>query len=195
MGSHCPCNSCIFKRVGKVLARQLPTDSRSTPLGTGASIKIMRPSFNLSANCKTMPGPVRPQGRFCHRTPIAPRAARRSERGAGHFKAIVWLLAFASFIYVMVRVVPVLVADFQFQDGVQTIARFASATRQTPEQIRAAVLKEAQKDDVPIDAKDVKIEAVSGNVRIHVDYSVVVDLMVYQWTLNFHPSASNDSLT
>jgi len=89
----------------------------------------------------------------------------------------------------------VLVDNFQFQDGVQTIARFASATRQTPEQIRAAVLKEAQKDDVPLDEKDIKIEAVSGNVRIHVDYSVIVDLAVYQWTLNFHPSVGNDSLT
>jgi hypothetical protein len=95
----------------------------------------------------------------------------------------------------MVKVVPVLIDDFEFQDGVQTIARFASATRQSPEQIRAAVLKEAQKDDVPIETKDIKIEAVSGNVRIHVEYSVTVDLTVYQWTLNFHPSVSNDSLT
>ena len=125
----------------------------------------------------------------------ARRPARKPERGAGHFKAILWLLAFAAFVYVMVKVVPVLVDNFQFQDGVQNIARFASATRQTTEQIRAAVLKEAQKDDVPIDEKDVKIDAVSGNVRITVDYSVTVDLTVYQWTLNFHPSVGNDSLT
>jgi hypothetical protein len=48
---------------------------------------------------------------------------------------------------------------------------------------------------VPIDAKDVKVQAVGGNVRINVDYSVTVDLTVYQWTLNFHPKISNDSLT
>jgi hypothetical protein len=95
----------------------------------------------------------------------------------------------------MVKTVPVLVNNFQFQDGVQNIARFASATRQTPEQIRTAVLKEAEKDSVPLDEKNMKIEAVSGNVRIHIDYSVTVDLAVYQWTLNFHPSVGNDSLT
>ena len=67
--------------------------------------------------------------------------------------------------------------------------------RQTPEQIRSAILKEAEKDDVPIDANDVKVQAVNGNVKIKVDYSVTVDLTVYQWTLNFHPSISNDSLT
>jgi hypothetical protein len=125
----------------------------------------------------------------------ADRPVRDSERGAARLKATLWILALAIFVFVMVKVVPVLVDDFEFQDGVQTIARYATATRQTPEQIRAAVLKEAEKDDVPIDAKDIKVQAVSGNVRINVDYSVTVDLTFYQWTLNFHPKIGNDSLT
>jgi hypothetical protein len=125
----------------------------------------------------------------------AGRPMRDGERGGARLKATLWILALAIFVYVMVKVVPVLVDDFEFQDGVQTIARYATATRQTPEQIRAAILKEAEKDDVPVDAKDVKVQAVGGNVRINVDYSVTVDLTVYQWTLNFHPKISNDSLT
>jgi predicted membrane protein len=125
----------------------------------------------------------------------AARPARNGERGGARLKATLWITALAIFVYVMVKVVPVLVDDFEFQDGVQTIARYATATRQTPEQIRAAILKEAEKDDVPIDAKDIKVQAVSGNIKINVDYSVTVDLTVYQWTLNFHPQISNDSLT
>ena len=154
----------------------------------------MRTCIYFASNDIDLPGPA---GHECpqRRTSKAASSARAAQRGAGHFKAILWLLLFVSFIYVMIKIVPVLVNDFEFQDGVQTIARFASATRQTPEQIRAAVLKEAQKDDVPIDTQDIKIEALSGDVRIHVEYSVIVDLTVYQWTLNFHPSASNDSLT
>ncbi len=132
---------------------------------------------------------------FCRRSPKSGRPARNGERGSSNLKAILWILALVAFIYVTVKVIPVLVNEFEFQDGVQTIARFATATRQTPEQIRAAILKEAEKDDVPIDANDVKVQAVNGNVRIKVDYSVTVDLTVYQWTLNFHPSISNDSLT
>jgi hypothetical protein len=77
----------------------------------------------------------------------------------------------------------------------QTLARYATATRQTPEQIRAAVLKEAQSDGIPVSAEDIKVTAVNGNVRINVEYSVTVDLTVYQWTLNFHPAVGNDSLT
>ena len=155
----------------------------------------MRPSRNLTPNEKAMPRPAFHESTFLRESLGAGRPARDSERGGARLKATLWILALASFVFVMVKVVPVLVDDFEFQDGVQTIARYATATRQTPEQIRAAILKEAEKDDVPVDAKDVKIQAVGGNVRINVDYSVTVDLTVYQWTLNFHPKISNDSLT
>jgi len=155
----------------------------------------MRPSASLSANENAAPTLASCERRFCPQSRKAGRPARDAERGAGRLKAILWTLVLASFVYVTVKVAPALVNDFEFQDGIQTIARFASANRQTPEQIRAAVMKEAQKDDVPAAAEDVKIEAVSGNVKIHVEYSVIVDLKVYQWTLNFHPAVSNDSLT
>jgi Flp pilus assembly protein TadG len=155
----------------------------------------MRPSSNLPPNETTTPQPAFGEGKILRRSLNAGRPARDSERGGARLKATLWILALAIFVFVMVKVIPVLVDDFEFQDGVQTIARYATATRQTPEQIRAAILKEAEKDDVPIDAKDIKVQAVSGNVRINVDYSVTVDLTFYQWTLNFHPKIGNDSLT
>ena len=90
--------------------------------------------------------------------------------------------------------IPALINEYEFQDGIQGLARIATMTRQTPEQIREAVLKEGQKDDLAIRAEDIKVEAVNGNVKINVDYSVAIDLIVYQWTLNFHPSVSNAAL-
>jgi cell division protein FtsL len=119
---------------------------------------------------------------------------RNRQRGAGRIKAIIWTLILASFIYVSVKVVPILFNEYQFQDGIQTIARYASANRQSLEQINQAVLKEAEKDDLPIGANDIKVEAASGNVHISADYSVTVDLKVYQWTLNFHPAVVNNAL-
>ena len=116
------------------------------------------------------------------------------ERGAGHLKAIVFTLILASLIYVGFKVAPPLINEYQFQDGLQTIARFASVNRDSNEKIRDAILKEAQKDDVPVQAEDLKIEGGGGNIRITADYSVTADLGVYQWTLNFHPKVSNDAL-
>ena len=97
-------------------------------------------------------------------------------------------------IYGAVLVIPVLINEYQFQDSLQEIARFASVNRKSNEQIRQSVLEEAQKEDLPVQAEDIKVEGNSGNVHINVDYSVTVDLKVYQWTLNFHPAASNASL-
>jgi hypothetical protein len=123
------------------------------------------------------------------------RAAQRNgERGAGYLKPILWTLILVSFVYVTFKVVPILISEYQFQDGLQTVARFASVNRQPPDKVRDAVMKEAASDDVPIQPDDIKIEGTAGNVRISVDYSVTVDLSVYQWTLNFHPSVSNSAL-
>jgi hypothetical protein len=116
------------------------------------------------------------------------------ERGAGRLKAVVWTLILAACVYVSVRVIPIYVSEYEFQDGMQTIARFATVNRQGPDQIRDAILKEAQKADLPVRKEDIKVRAASGNVNIDVDYSVTVDLHVYQWTLNFHPTVTNNAL-
>lgn len=116
------------------------------------------------------------------------------ESGAGRLKAIVWTLILAACVYVSVRVIPIYVNEYEFQDGMQTIARFATVNRQGPDQIRDAILKEAQKAELPVRKEDIKVRAASGNVNIDVDYSVTVDLHVYQWTLNFHPTVTNNAL-
>jgi len=134
------------------------------------------------------------QSRACAVKPPAGSLRGSRERGSAQLKAILWTVVMASLIYVGVRVVPLYFHDYTFTDGIQTIARFATATRQTPEQIRTAVLKEAEKNSIPITAKDIKIKAVNGNVQIEAAYTIVVNLHLYQWTLNFHPSVSNNAL-
>jgi hypothetical protein len=119
---------------------------------------------------------------------------RNSAAGKGTFKAIAWTAILVAFIYTTAMVLPILVNEYQFQDALQNIARFASVNRENSELIQKDVLTEAQKEDLPIKGADIKVESNAGNIRINVDYSVTVDLKVYQWTLNFHPNASNASL-
>ena len=116
------------------------------------------------------------------------------QRGAGRLKAIIWLAIFASAIYVGILVIPILINEYQFQDAMTNIARFATANRQSADDIRANLVKEAKSEDIPIKPEDIHVEAQAGNVRISAPYSVTVDLHVYQWTLNFDPSASNNAL-
>jgi hypothetical protein len=87
-----------------------------------------------------------------------------------------------------------MIDEYEFQDGIQTIARMATVNRPDSEKIRQAVLKEAEKDELPIRAEDIQVESAGGNVHISVNYSVTVDLKVYQWTVNFNPTATNNAL-
>jgi predicted membrane protein len=119
---------------------------------------------------------------------------RGRQTGSSRLKAIIWTVILASFVYVCIRVVPLYFADYEFQDSLQTVARFASVNHETPEDIRADLFKEAQSAEMPIKLEDIKVDRSNGRVDIQVNYSVTVDLHVYQWTLNFHPSASNSRL-
>jgi hypothetical protein len=120
--------------------------------------------------------------------------AGRSQRGGGRLKAIIGIGVLASMIYVGAKVVPVLVNNYQFQDAIESTARFASVNRQGPDDIRTAVFKEAQNEDIPIAAEDIHVKGEGGHVEINADYTVTLDLKVYQWTLNFHPNARNNPL-
>ncbi|HET6144820.1 MAG TPA: DUF4845 domain-containing protein [Candidatus Acidoferrales bacterium] len=119
---------------------------------------------------------------------------RNREKGAGHMKAIVWTLVLAAFVYVTAMTVPVLINEYQFQDSLDQIARFSSVGHKSTAEVQNAVLEEAQKEDLPIQAEDIKVAGTGGNVHINVDYSVTVDLKVYQLTLNFHPASSNSAI-
>jgi hypothetical protein len=116
------------------------------------------------------------------------------QRGSGSLKAIVCTAILVALVYVGIKVLPILVTEYEFQDSIQNIARYASVNRQDETKIQKAVVAEAQKDGLPIMPEDVKVEGAGGNVQISADYSVTVDLSVYQWTLNFHPTAVNKAL-
>lgn len=125
-----------------------------------------------------------------------PSPLKRSERGSAQLKTIIWLVILVAGIYAGVKIVPILMTEYQFQDFLQTTARFASVNRMTTAaDISKSVLDEAQKEDIPLMPEDVHVTAESGLVNISADYSVTVDLRVYQLTLNFHPSAGNKPLT
>ena len=118
----------------------------------------------------------------------------RRQRGASRLKLTMFVAVAVALLYTGVKIIPILVNDFQFQDSIESTARFASVNRQTVEDIRAAVLKAAQDEDIPIAAQDIHVKGDAGHVEIAADYSVTVNLILYQWTLNFHPYAKNNPL-
>jgi len=119
---------------------------------------------------------------------------RQWQRGSGRLKAVVWTAVLAAMVYVGIKVVPILFSEYQFTDAIQNTARFATVNRQSEADIKTSLVKEAEKDEIPVRPEDIAVHAANGNVQIEAAYSVTVDLGVYQWTLNFHPSVRNNAL-
>jgi hypothetical protein len=115
---------------------------------------------------------------------------RERELGFVNIKTILVLAILGAAVYTGVKVVPLYFANYQLQDKMKEVAKFALANRQTEADLRNAVYKEAQDQDVPINPEDIRVEMGPQGPFISADYKVNVDLQVYQFTLEFKPNSA-----
>ncbi len=122
--------------------------------------------------------------------------ARCRERGGTRINLLIALLILAAMGISAVKIVPVYVNNYQFQDAINTEARFAESVypKKSAVQIRQDIFSKAQDLDIPADPQDIQLDMSGGNVSISLDYSVPIDLYVYQFTLQFHPHADNHTI-
>jgi type III secretion system FlhB-like substrate exporter len=122
------------------------------------------------------------------------RSGARGQRGEGRLKAIAYTVVIVFGFYAAYKLIPPYMAEYQLADKMQEEARFAVVNRHGEEQIREAILKEAESLDIPLKKEEIKVLASASVVRISVDYTVPVDLMVYKMELHFTPSSENKSI-
>ena len=120
--------------------------------------------------------------------------SKRSQRGEGKLKAIIYTLILAGAVYVAVKVVPVYVAEYQLKDKISEQARFAVVNHYTEDQIRDIIFKVIQDLEIPAKREDIKVENTGRGLQISVNYSVPVDLAVYKTEINFSPSSEGIDL-
>lgn len=130
------------------------------------------------------------QGIRQHRTP----GRSRFERGEGKLKSILIVAVIVLAIYAAVKIIPPYVNDYQLSDKMQEQARFAVVNRYTEEQIRENIFKAVQDLDIPAKREDIKIVATNSIVKISMQYTVPVDLLMYHIELHFSPSSENKAL-
>jgi hypothetical protein len=122
--------------------------------------------------------------------------ARHAERGGSKLNLLLTLLILAAMGIAAVKIAPVYVNNYEFQDALNTEAQFALTgyPKRTDDQIRQEVWQKAQDLNIPADPQDIQLDMSNGNVSITLNYSVPIDLYVYQFTLQFHPHADNHSI-
>ncbi len=120
---------------------------------------------------------------------------RQRERGSSRFRALLTLAFVCLCIFLGIKIIPVLVNNYELVDSMKEEARYAGVNRRDPELIRDDMYKKMKELDIPAKREDVHVEMIGPSMfEISLEYTVVVDLRVYQLSLNFHPQADSNSI-
>ena len=132
---------------------------------------------------------------------IMKRSDRNPEKGAGKIAGVLFFVFIGIAVYIGWKLVPIYVNNYEFQDALESEARFAITNRKQPDDIRNDVYRKVLELSIPVDKKDIQIHyptATGGGplalVDIDVPYSVDVEFPGYTLTLNFHPHGDNHSI-
>lgn len=119
---------------------------------------------------------------------------RRSERGEGRLKGIIIVVMVVLAIYTAWKVVPAYVNEYQLSDKMQEQARYAVVNRYTEDQIRENVFKVIQDLDIPAKREDIRVVSNNSMVKISLEYSVPVDVLMYHTDIHFSPNSEDKAL-
>jgi hypothetical protein len=119
---------------------------------------------------------------------------RRSQRGEGKLRAIVFTVVLLLGIYLAFKLVPPYVAEYQLQDKMQEMARFGIVNHYSEEQVRDNIFKVVQDLDLPVKREDIKVSVTQSVVKVSLEYTVPVDMLFYSTELHFSPSSENKSI-
>ncbi len=115
--------------------------------------------------------------------------SRITQRGGGRFQAIFWLAVLALLVYILVRMVPAFVADYELKDFMESTARFGAINNQSEDELRAIIWKKIQELELPVRKEDLKVTKAARRVQISARYVVEIPLPGYTMRLNFAPEA------
>lgn len=116
------------------------------------------------------------------------------EKGGARIKMVLVVLIAFALVYSAIKIVPIYVTNYQLQDSMQEEATFASVNRKSADAIKSDLSKKLDDLGITIDPNTMQVTSEAGNVKISLEYTVPVDLTVYQLQLHFHPQADNASL-
>jgi hypothetical protein len=119
---------------------------------------------------------------------------RRFERGEGKLKGILIVTIVVLTIYTAFKVVPAYVNEYQLSDKMQEQARYAVVNRYSEDQIRDNIFKVIQDLDIPAKREDIKVVANNSMVKISLEYTVPVDVLMYHTDLHFSPNSEDKAL-
>ncbi len=113
----------------------------------------------------------------------------------GTFKLVFGIFIMVATIYLGVMLVPPYMANYQFEDEINSEAMLNTYNTKAEDAIRDNVLKRAQDLDIPVTKDQIVVKRAgqvgSGSLIIEAKYQVHVDLPGYPLDLNFDAASKN----
>jgi hypothetical protein len=116
------------------------------------------------------------------------------ERGGARLKTFVTLVILAALIFTAIKVIPSYFANYQLQDSMKEEAQFAGPSKKSEDNIRDDVWKKMQELGIPGHKEDIHVVVSGSDTTITLDYTVPIDLKLFQFNLDFHPHADNHTI-
>ena len=123
------------------------------------------------------------------------KSANRCERGFVSFSVILGLAILAVTVFAAFRLLPPYIANYQFQDAIDNLARTATYSTITEADLRKDVMRQARDVGIQLQDKQVVVQKERSSVNIQISYEVPVDLLARQVVLKFAPAAGNRNIT
>jgi len=112
------------------------------------------------------------------------------------FKTLLGLAILAALVFLCIKLVPPYFANYEFQDDIDNIARYATyAQAKTEDDVRSDVLAKARERGIELTGDQVAVSKDNSGVNINVNYEVVVPVPGYVFRMKFNPTAGNRMIT
>jgi hypothetical protein len=114
------------------------------------------------------------------------------QRGAGKIKAIFATAILVVIFYAIFQVAPAYMDNYWIQDAMVNEARTAAVMHKNEDEVREVIWKVVKDREIhatpPIQREHIRVEYSGREVNISLKYTVVVDLVVYKFSINFTPN-------
>jgi len=111
-------------------------------------------------------------------------------------KALVGLVVIIGVIYCAFQIIPPELTNYSFQDDLRNLAMTGGANPHTSDQeLIDSVIRKAQEHQITLAPEQITVQRIGSPgapaVYVGADYSVLVNLPGYSFTLHFTPSSGN----
>lgn len=121
----------------------------------------------------------------CKKSIVMDADGLKNEHGFISFKTILILLFLFGIIYSGIKIVPLYITNFMFQQEVKGIAELA--LHKSDADIKKLLTKKVEEWNIPIKEEDIIIERGKDDINIYTSYNIEVDFLgQYQHTFEFN---------